>query len=95
MSEEVNKEWMIPMTYNGRGRQIKAELIYESAQIQRIKVYGSKSTITLQNNYPMARLGKKSIQWKLTEGNPVDPQFFTELLEKIERVVKDDGRKHL
>lgn len=87
MSEE-KKEWTLSIHYKGAYRDIKAEVIYESAQIQRIKIHGSKSTITLQNNYPMAKLSKKGIQWKLIDGNPNDPRFFTELLQKLEREVK-------
>jgi hypothetical protein len=87
MSDE-KKEYTINIFYHGKHRDIKAEVIYESAQIQRIKVHGSKTSITLQNNYPMAKMGKRGIQWKLIDGNPNDPKFFTELLQKLEQEVK-------
>lgn len=91
MSEEL-KEYSISAFYNGQSRTMKAEVIYLSAQIMRIKVYGKHSHIVLQNNYPMARLGKKAIQWKLIEGNPGDAKVLQDIMNELERNIKEDYR---
>jgi hypothetical protein len=64
-------EWKIPVNYKGRRYWLKAVLEYQSNQVLRIRVQGRKSSVLLENNYPLLKKtnAKKGIQWKIREGS--------------------------
>jgi hypothetical protein len=83
------KEWSLFIQY-GKGYRLQAQLIYESAQIQRIRVSGKNGSIILQNDYPVAKLAKghKQIRWKLIEGKLKDAQFLYGIMHELERLIE-------
>jgi hypothetical protein len=77
-------EWNLNISYGLKTYKLKAELVYHSEQIMRIKVHGSKSTILLENNYPyQIKKNKRGIQWKIKEGG------FTAGTQKSTRLLID------
>ena len=90
-------EWELMVTYGLTPFKIKAVLEYHSAQIMRIRVHGSKSTMLLENNYPLLRLanGKKGIQWKIREGSMKDgstenSRLLLHIMEQLEQLIKKE-----
>jgi hypothetical protein len=90
-------EWELNITYGITPFKIKAILEYHSAQIMRIRVYGNKSTILLENNYPISKVSKakKAIQWKIREGSMGEgtektARFLTQIMEYLEHAIKTD-----
>ena len=45
-------DWEITAAYKGKNYTLEAEKIYESNQVMRIKVYGHRGFIILENDYP-------------------------------------------
>jgi hypothetical protein len=91
------KEWEIPVVYNGKPFKIKAVVEYQSVQIMRIRVYGTKGTLLLQTNYPMLKIGnsRKGVDWKIKEGSMADgtmetTKLFMQILETLEYLMKRD-----
>ena len=63
-------EWVLHITYGKTPFDLRATVEYESSQIMRIRVHGTKSTILLENNFPLLHGGKskKGIKWQIREG---------------------------
>ncbi|MDX1936660.1 MAG: hypothetical protein SFU21_06070, partial [Flavihumibacter sp.] len=75
-------------------------LEYHSNQIMRIRVYGSKSTLLLENNYPIIQVSKgtQGVKWKIKEGNiefkPEESSWLlTQIMENLEHAIKKDFPK--
>ncbi|GAB2841407.1 hypothetical protein [Ferruginibacter profundus] len=90
-------EWELNIEYNLKPYKLKAELEYHSAQIMRIRVHGIKSSILLENNYPILRLAKnkRGIQWKIREGSMGEgtektARLLTTIMEYLESLLKKD-----
>ena len=88
MKEDITT-FEIIIRYNAKDYALKVETIYESTQLMRMKVHGRKSSITLQNNFPMVKSGKKAIQWKLIGGDPPDAELLTQIMYKLEKWLKN------
>jgi hypothetical protein len=93
-------EWIIQVRYNSRSHKIRCVLEYHSNQIMRIRVYGSKSTLLLENNYPMVQVSKSTqgVKWKIREGKieykPEESSWLlTQIMENLEYVIKKDFPK--
>lgn len=93
----MNKVWYIPVSYGPHSLSLKAELEYESNQIQHIRVYGQKTTLLLENNYPMVKIGtgKKGIRWKIREGSfdqggLKNAQLLARIFKELEYVIKHE-----
>jgi len=74
--------------------RLKAEVIYESKKVQRIRVSGKNRSIVLQNNRPclLSRgLKSKRIHWTLKEGQMSNVYFLSRLIEALERYFKLNG----
>lgn len=69
-------DWQVYIQYKGRQHTLQAEKVYESNQVMRIKVYGKKNFILLENDYPflLFKNSKKAIKWKLKKEGFVDIQ---------------------
>ena len=86
------KSWDLSIKSGNDWYLRKAELMYESKQILRIKVSGKTRSMTLQNDYPIVKLSKghKQIKWKLLDGRTSDPELLTSILTELERLIKKD-----
>jgi len=90
-------EWELNITYDLKPYKLKAILEYHSSQIMRIRVHGTKSSLLLENNYPIIQVarGKKGIQWKIregamSEGNEKTARLLTTIMEYLEKYLKSD-----
>lgn len=94
----MNKIWYIPVSYGPCSFSLKAELEYESNQIQHIRVHGQKTTLLLENDYPMLKNGngKKGIRWKIREGSfdqggLKNAQLLARIFKELEYVIKKES----
>lgn len=94
----MKKVWYIPVSYGIKLLSLKAELEYESEQIQRIRVYDQKSTLLLENNYPMLKKGngKRGIRWKIREGcfdegGVKNAQLLARIFKELEYLIKHEN----
>lgn len=90
-------KFLLDITYGRTPYTLKGELEYHSSQIMRIRIYGKKSSILLENNYPLLRgaKSKKGIQWKIREGSMADgseknSRLLLRLMELLEREIKHE-----
>lgn len=84
-------EWQIIIRYDKQYIHLKANLIYSSPQIERIKIIGKNRSIVLQNNRPLliARgLKSKRIDWKLHEGELHNSYVLQAIINKLEKHFK-------
>jgi len=89
-------EWTLHIRYSGKEYQLRAVMEYHSAQIMRIRVFGTTDSILLENNYPTlaATKNKRGMQWKIREGenkftNPKNARLLVNIMEYLEAVIKD------
>lgn len=89
------KEWQIPVSFNKKDQLLRSTLEYESAQILRIRVYGSRSSILLETNYPFLyhTNSRAGITWKLKEGsfsesNVETSRLLTRIMSELEKILK-------
>jgi hypothetical protein len=77
-----NLEW----TFSIAKKYYKARVIYESSQIERIKVEGDNVSIVIQSDRPFLELqnSKKKIKWKLIEGIIDDAFVLNRILADVE-----------
>ena len=89
------KTWNLSIPYKNKFLSMKAEVIYESKQIQRIKVAITDHSITLQNDFPMINLAKskRGIKWKVIEGKPKDPDVLFSIMQQLEKLIKKDAEE--
>lgn len=91
-------EWELNITYGITPYSLKAVLEYHSSQIMRIRVQGKKSTLLLENNYPLVHMSKgskKGIQWKLREGamkegSQQTARLLATIMEQLEYLIKKE-----
>jgi hypothetical protein len=89
-------DWVVYIKYKGTAFKLEAEKVYESDQIMRIKVYGKKDFILLENDYPFILFNnsKKAIKWKLKTEGFIDMQCKEEcelvagIIRKLEYQLK-------
>ena len=62
-------DWEIKVKYGKSSFVLQAEKVYESAQIMRIKVYGKKGHVLLENNYPFLQFSNGGSQLDLLKGS--------------------------
>ena len=93
----MKTQWTLNVTYGLTPFELLAELEYHSNQIMRIRVFGKKSSLLLENNYPLLlnRKSKKGIQWKIKEGSLTDgseknSRLLLHIMEQLERLIKKD-----
>ncbi|MEO6406239.1 MAG: hypothetical protein ABIY51_02710 [Ferruginibacter sp.] len=90
-------DWTFPVSYKSKEYNIKASLIYDSSQVQRIKVYGSKSYIVLQNNFPLLNKQgntSKGIKWQILEGEINDAKLLTHIIYYLEEIIKKEMKEN-
>ena len=88
-------EFEIYVSHKLKTWHLKVELFYWSDQIQRYRIHGQKSTIVLQNNYPLLASTnslRKKISWKLTEGLITDASLLLQIIQELERELKPKTR---
>lgn len=74
--------------------KLKGEVIYESDQVQRVRVTGKNGSIVLQNNKPFLLskgLKSKRVHWTIKEGQMSNMYFLFRLIEELERYFKYNG----
>ena len=93
----MKTRWTLSLTYGLTPFTVTAELEYHSAQIMRIRVFGKKGSLLLENNYPylLSQKSKKGIQWKIKEGSLADgseknSRLLLHMMEQLERFIKID-----
>ena len=94
-------DWEINIKYGSTTFTLQAEKMYESNQIMRIKVYGKKGAIVLENDYPYLQhtQSKKAIKWKIRESSivdnlkPKDAQLIAEIITELTQLVKGNHTK--
>ena len=90
-------EWTLHITYGRKPFDLKAVLEYESSQIMRIRVQGKKSTILLENDFPLLHgaNSKKGIKWQVKDGK-VDAgttdsaRLLMSIIEQLEAIIKKE-----
>jgi len=89
----MEKIFKIYVSWKADKIALDCEMLYESSQIQRIKISKSGKSFTLENNYPFTKIApsnkRPALKWKIKEGNPSDARFLTEVMEKLEDYIKD------
>src|SRR5258705_7722880 len=87
------KNWDLSIPYNNKFLSMKAEIIYESNQIHRVKVTIKDHSITLQNDFPMISLAKskRGIKWKIIDGKPKDPDVLFIIMQQLKKLLKKDA----
>ena len=93
----MKTQWTLQVTYGLTPFSLLAELEYHSTQIMRIRVFGKRSSLLLENNYPLllSRNSKKGIQWKIKEGSLADgseknSRLLLHIMEQLEHLIKKD-----
>lgn len=89
-------DWEITVQYGNTKFTLQAEKVYESNQIMRIKVYGKKGYILLENDYPFIQQSgsKKAVKWKIREGEiadnaePQDAKLIAEIISELDNLIK-------
>lgn len=90
-------EWELFIYYKSKERKLKAVLEYQSSQIMRIRVFGSTTSILLENNYPIIKTtnSKKGLQWKIREGSFGETdkdtaRLLIDIFSQLEYLIKKD-----
>lgn len=90
-------EWMLNITFGLKPYELKAVLEYHSTQVMRIRVQGMKSSLLLENNYPLLATSKskRGVRWKIREGEikpatPESARMLVHIFEQLERYMKKD-----
>jgi hypothetical protein len=81
-------EWRFSIRFDQRNIQLKADMIYQSNQVERIKVIGRNRSIVLQNNRPLLKakgLKLKRVDWKLIEGEMHNSHVLQTIIQKLEK----------
>lgn len=94
-------DWEVRAYYKGKGYTLPAEKVYESNQVMRIKVYGKKDFILLENDYPflLFKNSKKAIKWKLKNEGFIDMQCVEDcelvagIIRNLEYQLKGKGQQ--
>ena len=89
-------DWQIKVQYAGKPHILQGETVYASAQIMRIKVYGKKDYILLENDYPFIQStgSKKAVKWKVKKGaspnqfTPEEAQLIASIISELDYQVK-------
>ena len=83
-------EWHFIIRFDQKDLHLKAERIYLSEQVERIKVIGRNRSIVLQSNRPLIRLKglkNKRLDWKLIEGQMNNSHVLQAFILKLERLL--------
>jgi hypothetical protein len=84
-------EWRFSIRFDQHNIQLKADMIYRSDQVERIKVIGKNRSIILQNNRPLLKskgLKLKRVDWKLVEGELHNSHVLESIIQKLEKYLK-------
>lgn len=91
------KQWDLHITYGLKHYTVKSVVEYHSNQIMRIRVNGSKTSLLLENNYPLLNhsKSKKRIEWKIREGKidkeiEKNSRLMLEIMEQLEYLIKKE-----
>lgn len=88
-------KWQFVIHYNSKKVNINAEIIYTSAQIEKIRLTIGTHEMIIESNRPLLKakhLNKKRIQWKVREGAINNAYAFELMLETIEAYLRSEGR---
>lgn len=89
-------EWLFSIRFDQQNIQLKADMIYRSNQIERIRVIGKNRSIILQNNRPLLQLKGlklKRIDWKLVEGELHNSHVLQSIIYKLEKHLKNSEKR--
>lgn len=84
-------EWHFIIRFDQKDLHLKAERIYLSEQVERIRVMGKNRSIVLQSNRPLLRLKglkNKRLDWKLIEGQMNNSHVLQAIILKLERLLQ-------
>lgn len=83
--------WQFELYYNYHRVKIKAEIIYSTAQIERIKLTTGTHQMIVENNRPLLmskNLKRKRIQWKVKEGSINNTHAYSLMIESMEAYLR-------
>jgi hypothetical protein len=95
-------EFTIKVTYGEKEYELRAVIESVSGLLMRIRVYGNRQSILLENDFPSLPAGHQSvkpIQWNIRSGgfqgkNRIrDAQLMADILSKLEEKIRD-GMDH-
>lgn len=89
-------KWQFVLSYNYKRVIINAEVVYTSAQIEKIKLTIGTHEMVVENNRPflLAKgLNKKHFIWKVREGSINNASAFEMMIESMEVYLRNQGRK--
>ncbi len=95
-SNIANMKWQFEINYNYKRVIITAEIVYTSAQIEKIKLTAGTHEMLIESNRPLLQakgLNKKRIQWKVREGSINNASAFEMMIESIEAYLRNQGKK--
>ena len=77
--------------WNNSWYNIPATLVYQSGQVLRFSVKGSKSSLLLECNYPLlySSQSKKGVKWQLKEGFIPDAGLLHAIIAALEQCIKE------
>lgn len=84
-------KWQFEIYYNSKRVNINAEVVYRSAQIEKIKLNIGDNEMLIEGNRPLLeakRLNKKRIQWKVREGSINNSYAFEIMIESVEAYLR-------
>lgn len=91
--------WTLNISYGASQFKLEAAIEYESAQIIRIRVKGQKRSLLLETDYPLVKLSKKKIKWKLREGSfdgtdhQKNANLLMQIIEQLEYYLKGKNKE--
>ena len=89
-------KWQFEIYFNSKRVKINAEVVYRSAQIEKIKLNIGEKEMVVESNRPLLQakgLNKKRIQWKVREGSINNNYAFEMMIESIELYLRNQGKK--
>lgn len=80
-------KWEFNLSNGAGNRTMKAEVLFVTFQIERIKVSGDGILIVLQSNRPLLEaIGlERPINWKMIEGNLKDEYALNRIKSEVEK----------
>lgn len=97
-------EWTLDVYYGNKLYNLKALVEYQSVQIMRVRVFGNKSSVLLENNFPLLHYSKSKagVKWKIREGSLTAAtkessslliNIFSELEKKMKEYLEKKDRE--
>jgi hypothetical protein len=84
----MSTTFFIDVNYKAKNYRLNCEIVYMSSQTIQVKVFGKRSTLLLQNDFPISKLGSKGVKWQIKDGNISDADLLSEIFRMLEYIFK-------